>query len=133
MKSVFSLAAITSYAVSLDSSDDGFEAIRVLELTQGTINRLATRSTADRPMLYRSDPHLTRKFEDLGSLINAPSEDRDDLRKTTLSREPATASLHDSVAHAPSDIGFESFLDLPSKVELFENSFDQVISFLNTI
>ena len=128
MKSISGLAAI-GCSVSLECSDDVFEAIRVLELTRGTINRLATYLTAERSMLYCSDPHLAEQFEDLRSLINVLSEDKEDLRKTTLSREPATASLHDSVAYAPSDIGFESFLDLPSKVELLENSFDQATVF----
>ena len=131
MKSISGLAAI-GCAVSLECSDAGFEAIRVLELTRGTINRLATNSTAEGSMLYRSDPRLAEQSKDLRSSVNAPSEDREDLRETNLSREPATATLHNLVAHAPSDIGFESFLDLPSKVELLENSFDQVTVFLNT-
>ena len=88
MKSISGLAAI-GCAVSLECSDDGFEAIRVLELTRGTINRLATNSKAKGSMLCRSDPHLAEQ-------------------------------------------GFESFLDLPSKVELLENSFDQVTVLLNT-
>ena len=131
MKSVPGLAAI-GCAVSLECSDDGFEASRGLELTRGTIDRLATNPIADCLMLYGSDPHLAGKFENLRSLINAPSEERDDLRKTTLSRETATASVHDSVAHAPSDIRFESFLDLPSEVGRLENSLDQATVLLNT-
>ena len=131
IKSISGLAAI-GCAVSLECSDDGIEAIRVLELTRGTINRLATNSTNEGSMLYRSDPHPAEQFEDLRSLNNAPSEDREDLRETTLSREPVTATLRNLAAHVPSDIGFESFLDLPSKVELLENSFDQVTVFLNT-
>ena len=127
MKSISGLAAI-GCAVSLECSDDSFEAIRVLELTRGTINRLATNPTADRPMLYRSNPHLAGTFR---FLINAPSEGRDDPRETTSSGGTATASSHDSVTHAPSDIGFESFLDLPSKFELLENSFDRVTVLLN--
>ncbi len=131
LKSISGLAAI-GCVISLECSDDGFEAIRVLELSRGTINRLATNSTAQISMLYRFDPDLAEQFEDLRSLINAPSEGKETLRKTTLSREFAISKLHDLVARVPRDIGFEGFLNLPSKVELLETSFDQVTVLLNT-
>ena len=131
MKSISGLAAI-GCAVSLECSNDSFEAIRVLELSRGTINRLATNSTAEISMLYRFDPELAKQFKDLRSLINAPSEGRENLSKTTLSKEDAAAKLHELVTHVRTNKGLKIFPDFASKTELLETSFNQVTVLLNT-
>ncbi|KAL2055299.1 hypothetical protein ABVK25_004637 [Lepraria finkii] len=131
MKSISGLAAI-GCAVSLECSNNGFEAIRVLELSRGTINRLATNSTAETSMLYRFDPGLAKEFEDLRSLINAPSEGRENLSRTTLSKEAAAAKLHELVTHVRTNRGLEIFPSFAPKTELLETSFNQVTVLLNT-
>ncbi len=59
IKSISGLAAI-GCAVSLECSDNGYEAIRALELSRGTINRLTTNSRAEISMLYHLNPELAR-------------------------------------------------------------------------
>ena len=131
IKSISGLAAI-GCAVLLECTNNGYEAIRALELSRGTINRLTTNSRAEISMLYRLNPELARQFEDLRSFINASNEGREDLSKTSLSKELAVSKLHNLVAHIRTNIGFENFPDLPPKVKLLETSSDQVTVLLNT-
>lgn len=123
MKLISGIAAI-GCAVSLECSNDGFEAIRILELSRGTINRLATNSTAEISMLYRFDPELAKQFEDLRSLFNALSEGRENLSRTTLSKEAAAAKLHKLVTYVRTNIGLEIFPNFAPKTELLETSFN---------
>ncbi|KAL9610099.1 MAG: hypothetical protein Q9167_005178 [Letrouitia subvulpina] len=81
MKSVSGLAAI-SYAVSLECNNDGFEAVRILELSRGTINRLAINSAAEISALSRLYLNLAKRFEDLRSIINRPVKVEDDQSRT---------------------------------------------------
>lgn len=73
MKSISGLAA-TGCAVSLQCNNDGYGALEILESGRGAINRLIINSRNDLSLLYESYPRLAKRFEDLGILVNAPSE-----------------------------------------------------------
>ena len=131
MKSVSGLAAI-GCAVSLDCNDDGFEAVRILELTRGTINRLAINSAAEISALSRLPPSLAKQYEELSALINRPVKGEDDQSRTSLSREAAVSKLHDLIELIRRETEFSDFPNLLPKTELLETSSDQVIVILNT-
>ena len=131
LKSIFGLAA-TGCAVSLEATGDGHEAIMILELSRGTINRLTIDSRTDIFELYRLHPDLAKQFDDLRSTMNTPIESREDLKRNILSRDSAILKLRELVSLIRTKIGFEDFQKLPSKDKLLETLPNQGTVLLNT-
>lgn len=76
MKSVSGIAAV-GCAISLQCNNDGYSAIRILELSRGAINRLTVNSRADLSLLHHCYPDLAKRFEDLRFLISSPTGGRE--------------------------------------------------------
>lgn len=121
MKSVSGIAA-TGCAVLLECNNEGDDAVRILELGRGTINRLTINSRADTSTLFRFHPDLAKKFEDLRSLLN----------NTSQSKEPVISELNQLISRIRTEVGFEDFQSLPSKRKLFDTSPNQATVLLNT-
>ena len=131
MKSVAGIAAM-GCAVSLQCDNDGYKAIRILELSRGAINRMTINPRADISTLYHLHPDLAKRFEDLRFLINAPAEASEGVGKFTLRRESVLSELNELISRIRTKAGFEDFQNLPSKDELFETNPNQVTVLLNT-
>ena len=131
MKSVSGIAAL-GCAVSLQCNNDGYSAIRILELSRGAINRLTINSRADLSLLHHSYPDLAKRFEDLRFLIGSPTGDREHVGEVTSSRESTVRELGELISKIRTKKGFEDFQTLPSKEELLEPSLDQSTVLLNT-
>ncbi|MCJ1271369.1 hypothetical protein MMC22_011269 [Lobaria immixta] len=119
-------------AVSLQCDNDGYKAIRILELSRGAINRMTINPRADISTLYHLHPDLAKRFEDLRFLINAPAEASEGVGKFTLRRESVLSELNELISRIRTKAGFEDFQNLPSKDELFETNPNQVTVLLNT-
>ena len=132
MKSVSGIAAV-GCAVSLQCNNDGYSAIRVLELSRGAINRLIINSRADLSLLYNSHPDLAKRFEDLRFLINSPTGGRENMGKATSLRKSTVSELDELISKIRTKKGLENFQSLPSKDKLLETSFNQGTVLLNTI
>ena len=65
-------------------------------------------------------------------MINALSEGRENLSRTTLSKEAIAAKLYELITHVRTNIGLEIFSNFAPKTELLETSFNQVTVLLNT-
>ncbi|MCJ1265659.1 hypothetical protein MMC22_005539 [Lobaria immixta] len=130
MKSVAGIAAI-GCAVSLQCDNDGYKAIRILELSRGTINRLTINSRADMSTLYHLHPDLAKRFEDLRFLMNAPTDASGSVGKVTLKRESVMSELNELISTIRTKVGFEDFQNLPSQDKLFETTLNQVIVLVN--
>lgn len=131
MRSVSGIAAL-GCAVSLQCNNDGYSAIRVLELSRGAINRLTINSKADLSMLYRLYPDLAKQFKDLRFLVNSPTEGRAHESKATSLRQFVVSELDDLISKIRTKKGFEDFQDLPSKYKLLETAPNQSTILLNT-
>lgn len=131
MKSVSGLAAI-GCAVSLECNNEDYDAIRILELGRGAINRLTINSRADTSTLFRFHPDLAKRFEDLRSLINAPTKVEENVSNTTRPSEAIISELHELISRIRTKVGFEDFQSLPSKHKLFDTSSNRATVLLNT-
>lgn len=131
MKSVSGIAAL-GCAVSLQCNNDGYSAIRILELSRGAINRLTISSRADLSLLHHSYPDLAKRFEDLRFLIDSPTGGRKHVGEATSSRESTVRELDELISKIRTKKGFEDFQTLPSKEKLLETSLDQSTVLLNT-
>ena len=131
MKSVSGIAAL-GCAVSLQCNNDGYSAIRILELSRGAINRLTINSRADLSLLHHSYPDLAKRFENLRFLIGSPTGGREHVGKATSSRESTVWELGELISKIRTKKGFEDFQTLPSKEKLLETSLNQSTVLLNT-
>lgn len=119
-------------AVSLQCSNDICNAIRVLEVSRGAINRLTISSKADLSLLYRLYPDLAKRYEDLRFLVNLPPGSRAHETNATPLRQAVVLDLEELILEIRTRKGFEHFHNLPSKSMLVETVPDQSTVLLNT-
>ena len=131
MESVSGIAAM-GCAVLLECNNEGYDAIRMLEMGRGTINRPTINSRADTSTLFRVHPDLAKRFEDLRSLINVPTEDEASISNTPRPKESVVSELKELISKIRTKVGFEDFQSLPSKHKLFDTLPNQATVLLNT-
>lgn len=130
MKSVSGLA-VTGCAVSLQCNNDGYNALEILELGRGTINRLIINSRNDLSPLYESYPHLAKRFEDFRILLNAPSESRESAGNNIPARSTLVSELNE-LSEIRTKRRFENFQAFSSKDQLRDTAANKIRVFLNT-
>ena len=112
-------------AVSLQCSSDICNAVRVLEVSRGAINRLTISSKADLSLLYRFYPDLAKPYEDLRLLVNLPPGSRAHETNATPLRQAVVLDLEELILEIRTRKGFEHFHNLPSKSKLVETAPDE--------
>ena len=128
MKSIAGLAA-KGCAVSLQCKNDGYNAVRMLEMGRGTINRLIINSRNDLLSLYESYPHLAKRFEDLRVLVNTTPKSKESTANIIPTQSMLVSELSELISEIRTKEGFENFQTFLSKDQVLDAATEKNQSF----